>query len=433
VEWFSGFTSVPTSDGPVLMERSPGGFEEITRQIRGGMARGIETAQTTPQAAQTFGLNVNFSSGIPQKSKSNEEKMNSEVGCSEHYTIPPIETVASTVSVPSFVVGRKGYGSISFKEPVNLTGISSMTDLCEVVVIEMKRVSVYLNKSSDLELGKGMNVSAKVSMENIRPPPGTDIVSFTEMLKSKPDTDFVMYDAETGVWVFEVNHFSSYGVYSDNYTSYGPVMHRTQSSTSSESSHSSTSRQNPSLSSDPTFPRQRSIPSLLHWPPPPPPTTNPVPPPHRDAAEVAASVSPDPAVSHTLRSNFQYDNPIKYAPCIAPQFAKAFKECYDFFCRDIAIPPAALAKLSEFTLSAEQFYALVIQKELPKGRFIYMENGHIKFDEWTMPPHAEIIGEVITQIAKQDIMDLWEAGSGGSTHVFMLMLMMCRRQFDPRS
>ena len=42
-----------------------------------------------------------------------------------------------------------------------------MTDLCEVVVIEMGRVSVYPNKSNDLELGKGMNVSAKVSMENI--------------------------------------------------------------------------------------------------------------------------------------------------------------------------------------------------------------------------------------------------------------------------
>ena len=125
--------------------------------------------------------------------------------------------------------------------------------------------------------------------------------------------------------------------------------------------------------------------------------------------------------------------PLEYAPRVAPQLVKAFKECYDFFCRDIAIPRAALAKLSEFTLSTEQFYALVIEKELPKGRFIYLENGQIKFDEWTMPPHAEIIGEVMAQISRQDVMHLWESGSGGSTYVFMSMLMICRRKFNPRS
>jgi hypothetical protein len=43
---------------------------------------------------------------------------------------------------------------------------------------------------------------------------------------------------------------------------------------------------------------------------------------------------------------------------------------------------------------------------------------------------AEIIGDLITQIAGQDVMDLWESGSGGSTHVFMSMLMMCRCKFN---
>ena len=167
VECLTGFT-IATSEEQVLMDRTQEGFEEIMRDFRGSLATqrmkmtvsdcidtsrssGIETAKVFPRAAQPFGLNADFASGIPQKS--NEVKTNSEADCSEYYTIPSIERVASTVSVPSFVVGRKDYGSISFKKPVNLTGISSMTDLCKVVVIEMGRVSVYptISMSPNLE------------------------------------------------------------------------------------------------------------------------------------------------------------------------------------------------------------------------------------------------------------------------------------------
>ena len=75
-----------------------------------------------------------------------------------------------------------------------------------------------------------------------------------------------------------------------------------------------------------------------------------------------------------------------------------------------------MARLSEFTLSMDQFSALLIEKELAKGRFIYLENGRIKFDEWTMPPHAEVIGEIMAQITRQHVGKLWISGSGGSTH-----------------
>lgn len=87
--------------------------------------------------------------------------------------------------------------------------------------------------------------------------------------------------------------------------------------------------------------------------------------------------------------------------------------------------------LSEFTLSSDEFSALVLEKELSKGQFIYLENGRIQFDEWTMPPHGEVIGNIIIQIGRQDVMDLFVSGTGTSAHVFIWMLMKCRRTAAP--
>ena len=92
-----------------------------------------------------------------------------EVAEGGYYTIPPIQKVASTASVPSFVVVRKGYGTISFKSHVDLTGITSLSVLREIVDIERGRVTVYPDESKHPPIGTGLNVPAEVIMENFRP------------------------------------------------------------------------------------------------------------------------------------------------------------------------------------------------------------------------------------------------------------------------
>lgn len=130
-----------------------------------------------------------------------------EVAEGGYFTIPAIQTVASTKSVQNFIVCRKGYGQIAFTAPVDLTDIPSLTILREIVEIERGRVRVYPNKSKQPPVGSGLNVPAKISLEKVRHPPDLEPEEHLEILQSTPDTKFISYDAETGLWIYEVEHF----------------------------------------------------------------------------------------------------------------------------------------------------------------------------------------------------------------------------------
>jgi nuclear pore complex protein Nup98-Nup96 len=114
--------------------------------------------------------------------------------------------------VPNFVVVRKGYGSISFKAPVDLTEIQTLSILREYVQIEQKSVTVYPDKSKHASPGTGLNVPAEVKMEAVRPPPDLEVDEFEANLKSTANTNFVSYDANTNVWIYTVDHFSTIAV-----------------------------------------------------------------------------------------------------------------------------------------------------------------------------------------------------------------------------
>lgn len=121
-----------------------------------------------------------------------------------------MNVVAATASVPNFIVGRKGYGTISYKSPVDLTGITSLTILREIVEIVRGSVTVYPDESKKPAVGKGLNVPAQVTLENVRPPPDFEGDEYIEELRVRPDTEFVSYNVETGVYIFNVEHFSTY-------------------------------------------------------------------------------------------------------------------------------------------------------------------------------------------------------------------------------
>ena len=133
-----------------------------------------------------------------------------EVANGGYYTFPPMNVVASTSSVPNFIVGRKGYGTISFKSPVDLTDVSSLTVLREIVEMARGRATVYPDESKEPPPGKGLNVPAEITLENICPPPVFEGDEYIAKLKETPDTTFVSYNPETGAWIFMMDHFSSY-------------------------------------------------------------------------------------------------------------------------------------------------------------------------------------------------------------------------------
>jgi hypothetical protein len=126
-------------------------------------------------------------------------------------TSPQMESVANSQSVPNFIITRNGYGSISFKVPVDLTGISSIGDLQNFVEIDEGKAAIYPTKHSGSGAGQGMNVLAEISLENVKPTDDKPLDVFTDELKSRPNTRFISYDKDKSVWTFEVQDFSADG------------------------------------------------------------------------------------------------------------------------------------------------------------------------------------------------------------------------------
>ncbi|XP_077448682.1 nuclear pore complex protein Nup98-Nup96 isoform X1 [Stigmatopora argus] len=145
-----------------------------------------------------------------------------------YYTIPSIEELADMVDdggecvVDNFTIGRKGYGSIFFPGSVNVTGL----DLDEIVHFRRKEVIVYPDDKKKPSEGEGLNRRAEVTLDGVWP---NDKTSCTQIRSPERLTDmnyegrlekaarkqgarFLEYRPETGSWVFEVSHFSKYGL-----------------------------------------------------------------------------------------------------------------------------------------------------------------------------------------------------------------------------
>ena len=79
------------------------------------------------------------------------------------------------------------------------------------------------------------------------------------------------------------------------------------------------------------------------------------------------------------------------------------------------VPNSILSKLNTYTIDSDTFLALDKAKERVGGRYLYLEDGKIRLDTYTQPPHAEVIGEILRQITIQDNVHLLISGSGGGT------------------
>lgn len=147
----------------------------------------------------------------------------------DYYANPDIDTLvrsayADLTALPNFTVGRKGYGSVTFLEPVDLTTVPSIRDILGVFVIfEEKMCEVYPEDVDKAPRGTGLNVPAEITLEKCWPvdkatrEPIKDLAhprmkQHLRILKNQPETEFVDYKPETGTWVFKVEHFSRYGL-----------------------------------------------------------------------------------------------------------------------------------------------------------------------------------------------------------------------------
>lgn len=125
--------------------------------------------------------------------------------------------------VEDFTVGRQQCGQVTFDRPVDLTTIDLDNVLGGVVQITVRSITVYPDEATKPPRGKGLNVPSTLLIENSWPR-GRDRKSSSaitsgplfdkhvDRLKKVTNTEFVSYGKETGIWVFRVAHFTTYGL-----------------------------------------------------------------------------------------------------------------------------------------------------------------------------------------------------------------------------
>ena len=150
----------------------------------------------------------------------------------DYYMKPSLEelnkmTRKERSKVKPFIVGREGCGYIEFHQ-VDLTDVNLDDIIGEIVNITTRSATVYLDHANKPPNGKDLNVPATVTLGNSWPrtkagrqplleTSGPRYEKHLERLRRVQDTDFIEYRAETGEWVFGVEHFSTYALdYSDN-------------------------------------------------------------------------------------------------------------------------------------------------------------------------------------------------------------------------
>lgn len=142
-------------------------------------------------------------------------------------TIPDLEKLnrIQRQRVDNFIVGRDNVGYVAFKVPVDISNID-LNDICGTLIqLEPRSATVYPVSAKKPPVGKGLNVPAQISLEQSWPRGGRDkrIASdpkrfnkHVDRLKKIENTTFESYDKDTGVWIFSVEHFTTYGLDDDD-------------------------------------------------------------------------------------------------------------------------------------------------------------------------------------------------------------------------
>ena len=133
-------------------------------------------------------------------------------------------------SISGFQAGREGYGYVDFKEPVDLMYNNLNANLEQLVngtIIKVSTRSVTIYDDSP-PMGCGLNVPARVYMHNSYPRgwnkdrvrkhnmSAMRVQKQRDLLQRVPDTRFIDWKPENGTWIFEVDHWTTYGFEEDD-------------------------------------------------------------------------------------------------------------------------------------------------------------------------------------------------------------------------
>ncbi|CAN8098434.1 unnamed protein product [Discula destructiva] len=158
--------------------------------------------------------------------------LTSSNGPGEYWTSPSLKELskmnrAQLSQVSDFTVGRHGVGYVRFKVPVDLNNVEVERIPGGIVILDTRSCTVYPDDMRKPAMGKGLNVPSEISLLQSWPrnrdkrtgqpiKSGRLLEKHINKLKTNEGTAFVSYDPETGNWVFEVEHFTTYGLFDDD-------------------------------------------------------------------------------------------------------------------------------------------------------------------------------------------------------------------------
>ncbi|KAI0650832.1 nucleoporin autopeptidase-domain-containing protein [Trametes meyenii] len=162
----------------------------------------------------------------PSASPAKGPKDPSELQEGDYWVKPDLDTLKrmghdELMSFSGLIVGRVGYGQITFLEPVDLTGLPRLLSLLgEIVRFDDKECSVYPD-ADDAEKpppGSGLNVKARIELvrcwaldkatrEPIKDAEHPAAQRHLKRLRNMKETRFEGFDLEEGKWTFTVDHF----------------------------------------------------------------------------------------------------------------------------------------------------------------------------------------------------------------------------------
>lgn len=160
---------------------------------------------------------------LKEENKLDDRDLNNGYWCSPSISELTKLSVKELSEVDNFIIGRVGYGQISYNYPVDLSGAAMACKQNEetlnnelfgkIVQFKKKHLLVYENFGDEKPpIGFGLNVPATITLENIFAKDGENSSQFIKKLQNLKGMDFVTYDLITGSWVFKVMHFSVWGL-----------------------------------------------------------------------------------------------------------------------------------------------------------------------------------------------------------------------------
>ena len=122
-------------------------------------------------------------------------------------------------AVKDFTVGRVGFGTIQFFQPVDLTSVPSIADIPgKIVNFEHVECVLYPDERLKPTAGEGLNVPARIKLdrcwaldkstrEPIKDSTDSKHLQRLRKMQDQEGAEFVGFDMETGVWEFTVQEF----------------------------------------------------------------------------------------------------------------------------------------------------------------------------------------------------------------------------------